>query len=83
MDGVILPPSVVIATTNTSLLNTIRCLGTQENITVELFDFNGISQDLVTVSCSYSLFHWRISYSITLGNLHDRSKDTATHRQHL
>jgi hypothetical protein len=51
MDGVILPPSVVIATTNTSLLNTIRCLGTQENITVELFDFNGISQDLVTEIC--------------------------------
>ena len=54
MDGVILPPSVVIATSNASRLNTIRCLGTQGNtdITVELFDFNGMSQDLETV-CGY------------------------------
>lgn len=52
MDGVILPPSIVIATSNASALNTIRCLGTQRNsdITIELFDFNGMSQDLETVS---------------------------------
>ena len=84
MDGVILPPSVVIATSNASLLNTIRCLGTLGNtdITVELFDFNGMSQDLETVNCVCVAINnlWLCHHTLLHAeNLQNRSKDTATH----
>ena len=55
VNGILLPPSVVIAISNASTLTSIRCLGTEENvdISVELFesqDTNTGSYEIRTVS---------------------------------